>query len=275
MTTFAGITHEEAYGDTRVSASHKEGSIDRSYLVYGTDDEVTAMEYIRDTIGSDETMGVWNLPLQNIDIEPMHQGGATDDYIWKASVRWGFDKQNSGARSNTSSYGFNTGGGTAHFQTARYHLGDWSNNAAASNFGGLINVADGQVAGVDVMTPNFTFEETHIHAPATAAIKNCTACVNNTAFRGYAAGEVLFVGAQGSKRGNGTDWEVTYRFMVSPNQTNYTVGNINIGTKQGWDYLWCSYKETWDASTKMIKEEIESAHLEQVYLYNDFTLLSL
>jgi hypothetical protein len=49
--------------------------------------------------------------------------------------------------------------------------------------------------------------------------------VNDSGFKGFAAGECLFLGAAGTKRGSG-DWEIGYRFASSPNVTGLTVGDI-------------------------------------------------
>jgi len=59
-----------------------------------------------------------------------------------------------------------------------------------------------------------------------------TGTVNSGAFEGFAAGEVLFLGASGSKRGE-EDWEITYRFAASPNATDIQVGHIVVAAKKG------------------------------------------
>jgi hypothetical protein len=74
-----------------------------------------------------------------------------------------------------------------------------------------------------------------------------TGRVNNSAFKGFAAGECLFLGAAGTKRASG-DWEITFRFAASPNVTGLTIGDITgidkkdsrlwacaqSGDKRGW-----------------------------------------
>ncbi len=45
-----------------------------------------------------------------------------------------------------------------------------------------------------------------------------TACVNSDGFKGFAPGEVLFLGASGTQRGQ-EDWEITFKFAASPNAT--------------------------------------------------------
>ena len=101
-----------------------------------------------------------------------------------------------------------------------------------------------------------------------------TGKVNNAAFRGFAAGEVLFLGAQGSKTGTG-DWSISYRFAASPNVANLTVGDITVTEKRGWDYLWVSYADSKDDTAKRLVKKPVAAYVEQVYGYADFSLLGI
>jgi hypothetical protein len=94
--------------------------------------------------------------------------------------------------------------------------------------------ADG-VDGVDITVPVYQFSETHYfsNAQVTGAYKgaifSCTGKTNAGGFKGFAPGEVLFLGATGSKRGDGPDddWEITFRFAppASPNETGLSVGS--------------------------------------------------
>jgi hypothetical protein len=101
----------------------------------------------------------------------------------------------------------------------------------APNFKGAIGVTADSVEGVDITVPVYHFAETHYLADAVVTLAYkltlfaLTGRVNNSAFKGFAAGECLFLGAAGTKRGSG-DWEVGYRFAFSPNVTGLTVGDI-------------------------------------------------
>ncbi len=135
---------------------------------------------------------------------------------------------------------------------------------------GAIGVTDSGVEGVDIQVPAYHFTETHFmyDAQVTPAYKlsifATTGCVNDDWFRGYAPGELLFLGASGAKRGS-EQWELTFRFSALPNQSNIKVGNITGITKYGWDYLWVQYEDDVDEqATKLIKKPT-SAYVEQVY----------
>jgi len=98
--------------------------------------------------------------------------------------------------------------------------------------------------------------------------------VNSAGFKGFAAGECLFLGAAGSKRGSG-DWEITYRFAASPNVTNLTIGDITGINKKGWEYLWVRYSDSEDAVAKALVKKPVAVYIEQVYPYGDLGLLGI
>lgn len=88
------------------------------------------------------------------------------------------------------------------------------------------------VEGVDITVPVYQFAETHYLADAVVTLAYklklfaLAGRINNSAFEGFAAGECLFLGAAGTKRGSG-DWEIGYRFASSPNGTAFAVGDMN------------------------------------------------
>jgi len=113
--------------------------------------------------------------------------------------------------------------------------------------------ADG-VDGVDITVPVYQFSETHyfsdaqVNASYNGAIFSCTGKTNAGGFKGFAPGEVLFLGASGSKRGDSPDddWEITFQFAASPNETGLSLGSITGINKDGWEYLWVRYADAED-----------------------------
>ena len=134
--------------------------------------------------------------------------------------------------------------------------------------------------GVDITVPVYNFSETHYLAASavTQAYKNTlfalTGRVNNAPFKGLAAGECLFLGASGSKRGT-DDWEITYRFAGSPNRSGMTIGPITGVSKAGWDYMWVRYADTEDDDAKTIVKRPIAVYIERVYDVADFSLLGI
>ena len=143
--------------------------------------------------------------------------------------------------------------------------------------------ADG-VEGVDIAVPVFNFTETHYKPDEeiTGAYKgilfNLTGKVNSDTFKGFQPGEVLFLGATGSKRtqlGEDADWEITYRFAGSPNVSGLTIGPITGITKKGWEYLWVRYADQEDTAAKAIVKRPIAAYIERVYDDGSFAGLGL
>ena len=133
---------------------------------------------------------------------------------------------------------------------------------------------------MDVTVPVYNFSETHYIAVAAvsgaykAALFYLTGSVNNGGFKGFAAGEVLFLGASGSQRGE-DDWEIKFKFAASPNATGLVVGDITGINKKGWEYLWVRYADAEDTSAKVLVKKPIAAYVEQVYPYGNFAGLGI
>jgi hypothetical protein len=151
---------------------------------------------------------------------------------------------------------------------------------SAPDFFGAIGVTDDRVEGTDITVPVFNFTETHYieKALVTGAYKlalfNLTGKVNGSGFKGFAKGEVLFLGASGSKRGL-DDWEITFRFAASPNVAGISLGDIAGVSKEGWQYLWVRFIDDEDATAKALIKRPVAAYVEQVYPYGDFSNLGI
>jgi len=98
--------------------------------------------------------------------------------------------------------------------------------------------------------------------------------VNGAAWRDFAQGEVLFMGAGGSRRGGG-DWEINFKFAANPNQTGLVVGDITGIAKKGWEYLWVRYVDAVDNAAKALTKRPAAVYVEQVYEYGNFAALGI
>jgi hypothetical protein len=133
---------------------------------------------------------------------------------------------------------------------------------------------------VDITVPVYNFSETHILANATVTntykgkLAALTGKTNNAAFKGFAAGECLFLFASGSKRGKG-DWEISFRFAASPNKTGLTVGDITGIAKKGWEYLWVRYEDSVDVTAKALVKKPLAVYIEKVYDEGSFADLAI
>jgi len=128
--------------------------------------------------------------------------------------------------------------------------------------------------------PVYTFSETHHldDSSVTTAYKSTlfslTGRVNDAPFKGLAAGEALFLGAAGSKRGD-DPWEISFAFAGSPNVTDLSIGAINGIAKKGWEYLWVRYQEAEDVTAKMLIRKPVAAYVERVYREGSFSALGI
>lgn len=260
------VTVTEQY-ESRPTTLGDQSTVDLIYAVVGTDSDVTAHAELLSTAPA--LYG--GLALNNSSIKRIAQEA------WLGTVRYkNLGKKDTG----DSTFQFDTGGGsqkiTQSLSTTRYAPA----GETAPDFQGAIGVTNDSVEGVDITVPVYNFSETHYVAAASvdAAYKltlfSLTGRVNNATFKGFAAGEVLFLGASGTQR-NTDDWEITYRFAASPNVTGLTVGSITGINKLGWEYMWVRYEDTEDTAAKRTVKRPIAVFVEQVYETGDMSLLGI
>lgn len=239
-----------------------------NFVINGTEDYEEALTQL----ATDAPLMFDNLPRLNYGIEPVAAS------IWLGFARYGYQ---SVQPTGEAVYQFDTGGGSQHITQSLATVGRYPRpGAVAANFMGAIGVTADSVQGVDITVPVYSFSEVHYKNNAfvddtyKATLFELTGTVNSQTFRQFAAGEVLFLGASGTKRGS-DDWELVYRFSASPNMTDMVIGDITGITKAGWEYLWVQYIDAEDASAQTLIKQPASVHIEQVYPYQDFDRLGL
>jgi hypothetical protein len=184
---------------------------------------------------------------------------------------------------------FDTTGATQHI-TQAYPVGAGSTldfekrfPSTATNMSGAIGVDSNGVNGVDVVTPQFQWQETYevpstyVTGPYIVGVSTVTGTTNNASFRGFAAGEVLFLGCSGSQdwdesKGDGP-WSLSYRFVATKNVTNQTVGSITGISKKGHEYLWVRYEDSIDSNALLKKPK--AVYVNSVYRESDFSALGI
>jgi hypothetical protein len=97
---------------------------------------------------------------------------------------------------------------------------------------------------------------------------------NAADFFGFAAGELLFIGASGQEATD-SDPEVTFNFIASANATALTIGEITGVAKKGHEYLWVYFEDEGDDSAKKTVKRPLSAYVEQVYESANFNALGI
>ncbi|XZE56644.1 hypothetical protein SH139x_002767 [Planctomycetaceae bacterium SH139] len=249
--------------DSRATTAGDDPAVELLYQVRGTENDTEVVNLV---VGTSPEVYL-ELDRESIQTEPLGGG------VWNATVRYGL-------KGNPADYEFDTSGGSQRIATSLATLQRTSlAGYAAPDYQGAINVSENRVEGTDVTVPIFTFSETRYYDGllVTPAFKyqifQLTGRVNGGAYKGFAKGEVLFLGASGSKRGK-EQWAITFKFAASPNVIDQPIGPGNLlVSKEGWEYLWVRFQDEVD-SDALIKIPV-AFYVERVYPYGDLGLLGL
>ncbi|QDU71033.1 hypothetical protein [Mucisphaera calidilacus] len=264
--------------DSRVVTENQ--SAELTYTLVGSDDPLAAMTLLK-TTAPESYQG---LPRQNPTLEPVYIDQTNPDRcIWLGTVTYAVNSAGGASSPSTgsSSFSFDTGGGTQHITQSLGTTASYAASGTAPNFRGAIGVTHDSVEGVDILVPVYNFSETHYlpDTQVTSSYKgvlfNLTGKVNSGSFRGLAAGECLLLGASGTQRSDGASWEITFKFAGSPNRTGMSVGAMTGISKKGWEYLWVRYGDVEDAYSSTLVKQPVAAYVEKVYEQGDFAQLGI
>ena len=261
--------------DSRERTTGEKPTATLHYVVEGTDDDLVATT----TLLSAAPAVYDGLIRASANIEPIHVDSDGGTGRWDCRVSYKA-VEHTPPEVGDSSFSFDTGGGTQHITQSLSTVGSYAAGGTPPDFKGAIGVTHDNVEGVDLTAPVYNFSETHYLADATvtgaykATLFSLTGKVNSGAFKGFAAGEVLFLGASGSKRGE-DDWEISFRFAASPNRTNITIGEMTGIAKKGWEYLWVRYEDAEDATANALVKKPTAAYVEKVYEEGDLSVLGI
>jgi hypothetical protein len=257
------VTVEERFESRDIERGNSPRAILR-YVIKDTDDHAEALSNLAATA---PTLfdGLPRLKYKVIPVGPK---------LWYGEAQYNYPtKQETGIKL----YQFDTGGGTQHITQSLGTVQRYARTGyVPPNFLGAVGVSQNNVDGVDIVVPVYHFSEVNYESNSQVDVAykqtlfTLTGRVNNDIWNGYAAGEVLFLGAAGSMRAGG-DWEITYRFAASPNLTSITIGDITGIAKKGWEYLWVQYLDGVDNDAYSLIKRPHSVHIEQVYPVGDFS----
>jgi hypothetical protein len=274
---------------------------ERTYYIKGAADENSAREALL-TDGEVPTLldvGA-NIVLPRIDaecgVEELEAGRYLGTAVYRSPDTVIFQQPNS------FSISFDISGQSTrvtHSKATVAAYGPADNSATPKDFRGAINVQqDGTIDGTDIIVPFLTYAVTYtfLNSDITSAYVNTLAAivgtVNNAAFHGYAAGELLLTRVSGQKRTDGSgNWDITFGFSVSRNKTTIVIGEqrteggaitvpgdaIIITSKRGWDFLWVRYeeKQVGSAAAANWHKVPVSAYVEQMYEYTSYAALNI
>lgn len=183
------------------------------------------------------------------------------------------DPSNTPAGSAT--FNFSTRGATVKIKAAKEHIATYeSSGVVAGDFHkGAIGVkrnSDGtqEAEGSDIIISalRLTYSFRHPAAIVTESfarlLSTVTGMTNSATFRGFAAGELLYAGSDGS---DGTDAEATvdYEFIASGNTTSLSIGDIANIVKQGHHIAWVEFEDNVDSGEAVHRPK--RVHIERPY----------
>lgn len=269
-----GIIVSENF-DSRTSTVGNISTVELRYTVYSdppapiTDTQArdALMPHIPDAYDP-WGQGLFFLPRKTVQMRPISH------HMWEAIVTY-----EQSVAEDVPLLSFDTGGGTQHIVASRETVGRYGPKSSAAT-GKMIGATKDGVEGVDIVVPVYQFSETHYFKDedVTPAYKNTlfflTGKVNSGTFRGFARGECLFLGASGTRRGDG-GWEITFKFAASPNEMNLAIGNITGIAKRGWEYLWVTVEDYVDESIPAIIKKPVAVYVERVYEEASFAQLDI
>lgn len=160
---------------------------------------------------------------------------------------------------------------TQSFATTRY-------GGSAPDYGSAINVDKDGVKGVEIGIPGLEFQIEKTLAKGVLRLSYVMTLVTMTyktnvaAFMNFAAGELLFLGAEFRQSSN-AEVTVVFKFSASPNRTGLSFGTITGVAKKGHEYLWIDY-EAWETGGYVVRRP-RGVYVERVYEEGDFSLLGI
>jgi hypothetical protein len=176
---------------------------------------------------------------------------------------------------------FDTSGGTFHITQSLFTRDKYAlPGKTPTDHKGAINADGEKVQGVDIVVPVYQFTETYELSPFIVTptyritLFTLTGVLNNAKFRGFIRGECLFMGASGTLDQQG-NYQVDFKFASSPELRDFKVGEITVGLKRGWDYIWVSYEKQSDADSGKLALRPSEVHVERVYREGNFAALGI
>lgn len=205
---------------------------------------------------------------QQANLEPLGRG------LFKGKLRYGDVKI---PTPQQPEFNFDTTGGTVritHSLATQIHGTDAPDHEGAIQFDGR------NVQGCEIVVPAFAFSYS-VYLPSSwvnqayiFTLHHLTGRTNSAAWKGFAKGEVLFLGCVGRQKGAG-DWHLRLSFSAEANLTGLDFGSITGVSKEGQQFLWVRYRNEEDASKPYLKPKPIGVYVETVYDYANYAMLGI
>lgn len=281
-------------GDSRQATIVRKGkkaasTYTKSYKIFGTADDVELHAAINAEVSANGQY--WQYPgLPNMKLyAESYSVSFLGDNAWQVQISYSKDGAEDGTEPLKRARSFDTTGGTQHItQACSVGSGgtlDFEKRfpSSATNMSGAIGVDSNGVNGVDIVVPQLQWQESYdvpnsyVTSGWIRGVAGITGTTNNATFRGFEAGEVLFIGCSGSQewddqKGRGP-WSLSFRFVASKNVTGQTIGSISGIEKKGHEYLWVRYEDAVSGSSLL--KQPKAVYVSKVYKDSDFSALGI
>lgn len=238
------------------------------YIISGTDDKNLALAALQAEVSGLIYVGALVVPLQEVEITSRIAAS-----IFIGAAQYGYGQA---LEEGDETLSFSTTGGrkrvTHSLSTTRY-------GSEAIDFKGTIGVTENGIEGVEVPAPALQIVKTRRFSPSYVTsdylkfLASISGSVNDSAFMGFEAGELLFEGATGSQKRPDEPWDITFNFNASQNATGLSVDTITGIAKLGWDYLWVHYRTKETALG--LSQQPRGVYVEKVSPDGDFSSIGL
>lgn len=260
-----------------IDKNGKYTSIEVQYLVFGVSSEEDALSAVHDKAPA-ESKG---LPLDSIEIDTRETNDTFRvNAIYREEDTTVDDSSGNDDDDETPTESFDCGGGTKHLLYSFGQKKVYGDKDAGGAIGWNGKSGDDcEIAGVDVPTAQLreTYTKPMRVSKLTTAFKRKVAAlvgkVNSGSFKGWNAGEVLFLGMSYSTPAKkAKKVTVTFNFAIQPNESGVKIAGRSV-TKKGFEYVWAISKTV--ASSGTPKLEVEGIYVDQVCEYASFSGLGL
>ena len=253
-------------------------SAEVKYLVLGATSKDTAVQAV--LTGAPTTYG--GLPLKEVRVDSYENGNLEAAAVYAEEESSSGGDEDDGEEATES---FDCGGGTKHMTHAisqsRVYGGSGDDAGGGIGWNGKSG-SEAEFSGVDVpcadMRESYTKTISRSKATSTSYKKRVAELVgkvNSASFKGWAAGEVMFLGCSYSTPSRGAKKvTVTYNFRIMPNESGCKVAGKSCGSKKGFEYLWAR-SETVQGSDGKPAVEVKSIYKSVVCESGNFSALGL
>lgn len=261
-----------------IDSNGKYRSAEIRYIVFDAESEDVALTAILNTAAKE----LDELPLDSIEIEER-----CGDKTFKVNAIYKTEDVSSAGSSSSSNddneeatVSFDCGGGSKHLLYSYSQRKVFGNKDPGGAIGWNGKTGDDCVImGVDI--PTAQLRETYTVQMRTSQLSTSykrkiaalVGKVNSGSFRGWSAGEVMFLGmSYSAPTKKSQKVTVSFNFAIQPNESNVKIAGKTV-SKKGFEYIWAISKTVANNGTPRM--EVEGIYADQVCEYASFSGLGL